>query len=807
MLHRILLLYVIVLALPGRVGAQTITTCADSWAEITAAISAAAASAGNHDVRIVQGTYVMNGSILAELHPDAFLSLRGGYLAGCATRALDPTNTALAGQGVHALRIGHNRDFTLEGLTVRNLGGYAQSLDGGLGVACSATDGNVRQVALRHNIFSDIDGKYAGVDVYGDGPCRLAFRNNLVKEMMAPAAASFFRAVSLCGGLFDGSRQGEHADHNTFVGINAGSGSNSAALGICKTGNVVNNVFRSNTPRDLDLFPGNAVNVVGNLYDQIPGDGIGGQNVDNFTADPLFVNAGAGDYRLQVASPAINRGATLTDLTQDLVGNGRKVGSRTDLGAYESNLNDLTQVLVTNSADSGAGSLRQALLDANANPNHTLVRFSMPGVCGSQGILLLSALPDISTAVTIDGYTQSGAQPNTSPSAFNAQVCVGLTQIGGSAVGLRAAAGGSLVVRGLWFGNFTGSGAAAIRIAGGSKHVIEGNQFSGILPNGSSVGQNRVNVLVSGGNDTRIGGAAIGQRNLISNAEVQGVAVSSAGLGAGIVVQNNLIGLDASRSAVDGNGGAGVSVSNSGGVEILGNVINGNGGGGVSVTSGSLGVVVRDNEIGRALQGNAGHGVFVGGGSFSVIVGGSSEGVDAGGNWISYNSGAGVRVADGDAVRVRGNVLWNNVQMGIDLGTAGVTANDAGDGDTGANDLQNFPVLGAATALNGNLTVSGSLDAGANANYYIDVYANLACDASGHGQGYRYLGRIDTSTAANGQTSFQQGFADDAILPGQFITATATRTGPTNIGDTSEFSACMAVEAGIDELFQDGFED
>jgi hypothetical protein len=199
--------------------------------------------------------------------------------------------------------------------------------------------------------------------------------------------------------------------------------------------------------------------------------------------------------------------------------------------------------------------------------------------------------------------------------------------------------------------------------------------------------------------------------------------------------------------------------------------------------------------------------VFVGGGSFSVIVGGSSEGVDAGGNWISYNSGAGVRVADGDAVRVRGNVLWNNVQMGIDLGTAGVTANDAGDGDTGANDLQNFPVLGAATALNGNLTVSGSLDAGANANYYIDVYANLACDASGHGQGYRYLGRIDTSTAANGQTSFQQGFADDAILPGQFITATATRTGPTNIGDTSEFSACMAVEAGIDELFQDGFED
>jgi hypothetical protein len=51
-----------------------------------------------------------------------------------------------------------------------------------------------------------------------------------------------------------------------------------------------------------------------------------------------------GDYRLQLASPAINQGATLTDLTQDLAGNGRQIGSRTDLGAYESNLNDLTQV-------------------------------------------------------------------------------------------------------------------------------------------------------------------------------------------------------------------------------------------------------------------------------------------------------------------------------------------------------------------------------------------------------------------------------------------------------------------------------
>ncbi|HYX46657.1 MAG TPA: hypothetical protein VE820_07535, partial [Sphingomicrobium sp.] len=66
---------------------------------------------------------------------------------------------------------------------------------------------------------------------------------------------------------------------------------------------------------------------------------------------------------------------------------------------------------VTTTADSGAGSLRQAILDANANAGTDTIEFNIPG-SGVQTIAPSTALPDIAEAVTIDGYTQPGASPN-----------------------------------------------------------------------------------------------------------------------------------------------------------------------------------------------------------------------------------------------------------------------------------------------------------------------------------------------------------------------------------------------------------
>src|SRR5688572_12038474 len=68
--------------------------------------------------------------------------------------------------------------------------------------------------------------------------------------------------------------------------------------------------------------------------------------------------------------------------------------------------------IVSNTSDSGAGSLRQAILDANATGDFDQITFAILGG-GTQTIQPASALPDITDPVLIDGYTQPGASANT----------------------------------------------------------------------------------------------------------------------------------------------------------------------------------------------------------------------------------------------------------------------------------------------------------------------------------------------------------------------------------------------------------
>src|SRR5437868_13649817 len=74
---------------------------------------------------------------------------------------------------------------------------------------------------------------------------------------------------------------------------------------------------------------------------------------------------------------------------------------------------------VINTNDSGAGSLRQAILDANANAGADTIAFAIPGP-GVHTISPATALPMMTEAVVLDGYTQPGASPNTQPNGEDA---------------------------------------------------------------------------------------------------------------------------------------------------------------------------------------------------------------------------------------------------------------------------------------------------------------------------------------------------------------------------------------------------
>jgi hypothetical protein len=157
------------------------------------------------------------------------------------------------------------------------------------------------------------------------------------------------------------------------------------------------------------------------------------------------------------------------------------------------------------------------------------------------------------------------------------------------------------------------------------------------------------------------------------------------------------------------------------------------------------------------------------------------------GNTIAFNSPGGVRIqSPGTGNAVLSNSIFSNNGLGIDLEPNGVTANDPGDGDTGANNRQNFPVL--TLAASGSTVIEGTLNSTPNTQFRIEFFSNSACDPSGHGEGETPVGATMVTTDGSGNVAF--GVILGATVPvGHFITSTATD--PDN--NTSEFSQCIAV--------------
>jgi len=473
---------------------------------------------------------------------------------------------------------------------------------------------------------------------------------------------------------------------------------------------------------------------------------------------------------------------------------------------------------VTTTSDSGPGSLRQAIVDANTAPGFDTIAFNIPGG-GPHSILPLSNLPGLTGPILIDGYTQPGASPNTAGIGSNAQIRIALVGPGDFSVSALALLVGSTgsTVRGLAINRFGGSQINAI----GEDCVLTGN-FIGLDPGGTiaypSAPGTRIGVSVIG-NRCRLGGTARADRNVVSGHSGSGVYVAASDAR----VQGNLIGTDRTGGAALGNA-CGITVGNAsvGGNPTLNNLIGGDNFGtstprnvisgntrcGIEIVSGE-GLVIEGNFIGLAAFPiatipNAGPGILVRGAS-RVRIGFAIAGEIS--NSIVGNDGEGVLVSGSAAVApqgigIFGNAIFGNGGLPIDLaldGATGVTPNDPLDADSGPNGLQNFPELTSVTLDAGGTRIDGRLQSEPSSSYFIDFYAAATCDPSGHGGSSAYLGFVPVTTNASGIATFNPVFAD-APTTG-FASATATRNA--TVGPTSEYARCIRLG---DVLFANGFD-
>ncbi len=233
---------------------------------------------------------------------------------------------------------------------------------------------------------------------------------------------------------------------------------------------------------------------------------------------------------------------------------------------------------VSNTNDSGVGSLRQAILDANANanaPTVDLIEFAIPGA-GVHTITFASSGPSNDEPVTIDATTQPGTTTlplielvagDSGLTAFTVNG-VGVTirgfAINGFSTGIYVAfsSGGHAIV----LGNFIGTDAT------GTQSPNAGNQDNG--------------VFVDRGSTAQVGSTAPGDANVIAS---QGSGVSfplGNGSVIGSTVAGNFIGIDRSQTTPLGNGTGVRIAATSGGVAVTGNVIAHNINNGVYIRTG-----------------------------------------------------------------------------------------------------------------------------------------------------------------------------------------------------------------------------
>ena len=398
---------------------------------------------------------------------------------------------------------------------------------------------------------------------------------------------------------------------------------------------------------------------------------------------------------------------------------------------------------VSNTSDAGAGSLRQAILDANAAAGDDFI--DATGVNGT--IFLASALPDLSNIVlrgsqflTVDG--NNAVRVFNIPSAT--VVISGLGIFNGTAAnggGINNGSGRLTLLGVSLFGN-TATGAAATN-GGGALYsagpvVVRDSRFSSNAATGA---------LGSGG-AIFVAGSSLELRNsdLSDNSANRAGGAIETRDGARVTLSGGSM-LNNRAGAAPGNGGAlhmtGADIVSISGTSIMGNVAAAEGGALWNSANGALTVAdatLTNNTASGAAADNGGGAIYSDGGTTTVRSSMFQR------NAVSGAAGSGGAILNKGSLNVVGSSLTDN------------TANRAGGAieTVGGRVVLNGAAVFANRALGGAIGApgnGGALHAGGNANVFVagGTVSDNTAKAEGGGLWNSSAGvmRVDGTTFTN----------------------------------------------------------
>ena len=502
---------------------------------------------------------------------------------------------------------------------------------------------------------------------------------------------------------------------------------------------------------------------------------------------------------------------------------------------------------VTTTADSGLGTLREAIVCANLTAGAQVIDFAIPvndaqhlyyrddGVDGEVafdniavtsaaddanivdidpdwphswfGIILDRELPEIIETVTIDGYTQPGASENTvSLEDDSALDTVLKIEIDGRNVdgdgfrldfdGTNSDAAGS-VIRGFAINSFGGDGIQVNTLGGGN--TIAGNFLGSDISGTLNFGNDGNGVFLVIDDDDTIGGPDPGDRNLISGNATSEIEILS---GTGGIIQGNLLGMDRTGHAAFVSPGPLVFISNDDArVPQRPSSFRGN----------LPAYANRDPRDDYRFDGNKSRFTFAEGFKDAYV---TAAGFGVSLSEPNFNFTKKTSELTADAIEKQNKVFGNRPSVSqafssnsgsiiepfllVDLQGDGVTPNDLLDADDGPNGLQNFPVLTHAMTDAGVTTVAGTLHSVPNTSFRVEIYSS-SYNTNVVRAGENSLGTINVATDSNGDSIFNF-ISPELVPPGHFVTSVATRLEDNTLEpiESSEFSDGLAVPGPLD---------